>query len=484
MPLQALIAPILGGLAIGSTAGPLLEPLTKSLGFGTNSLLPTTILTPNEIIDVYRRTGLAKTDYYELMKKHGYDAVNARAYFFAADSLPTSEQVALLRISEGLDATLGVDLSDTAKVTAWEKVIDGIEDDYTRRMNQLGFRDKVANKMWRATYPLPSFSVQLEWASKEIYEPAFRTLFTLDNGLPDELVRIMSIYGVPLQQTKNYWAAHWNTPGLGTFNGYWARFREDRNTPTYSDIDEAELAEVGVTWDEVKISIDDYKKFYSLIEYPDYFSKRGLAASYEPIPYSTLKTLYEYGVLTRIQLVGRLRDYKFSKTSAELIAQGWALGRPPTSRGPESDNILFKYEKREFTRAQATTALEALDVIPETIRILLDKVDDKKLEIYWKIAISRAKMRVKQEVLTRNGIEQIMRQTLANPDRDRLTYEAGLILSFATDYYRTTAIRYVGKAYQSSDMTDAEFRLWMTNHHIPDADQIFYIRAYQGPKSP
>ena len=77
------IAGIAGGTILGSLIAPALEPLTRALGYGLNTLLPTEIPNPNDLIDIHHRYGITTQQYYDFMKQHGYSIDNAKILYYA-----------------------------------------------------------------------------------------------------------------------------------------------------------------------------------------------------------------------------------------------------------------------------------------------------------------------------------------------------------------------------------------------------------------
>ena len=473
----------LGGIGASSVLQPLISPFTRSMEHGMNDLLPTEILQTNEIVDLYHRGGLTKDGFYKMMRRHGYNDIQARSYYYTSDNLPSPEQITVMRIADQLEVELKHLQADAGTPDTRAAQILNIQKEYRARMKQLGYRGKVADAMFKANRPVPSNSTILSWMAKEVFEPTFITKFTFDQEQPELLAPIMASYGVPATEAKNYWIEHWREIGREFWNELYARFSANRNEGGYSDIDLAELTALGLTWNDVKISEQDYKDYYAVLELPKYFRDRGLAALYRPIPFSTLQQLWQYGVLTYTQMVGRLRDVGFSKISAEYILDAWQRKFPYGAKEPLRDNVTRKYSLRKITRTAAETALTTAGVEADAISFLLDSIDDNIEEKNIQYKLKSMKYLLRSEKFTLAEIKTELTRHFPSMTTERINYEADKLFAENLEYVKATSVRIVGKAYESSTMTTAEFKTWMTDHHIPSGDQDIIVNAYGGVKS-
>lgn len=474
---MSFVAGALTGGLVGGGLSPVIEPLTRGLGQAVNSVLPNVLLTPNDLIDLHHRGAITQTQFFNIMQKHGLDRNTAKLSYYAADSLVTPEQAVSLLIHDRLNNLYGRELYSPT-IEAIIQAETTTQQNYALRAKRQGYRPSEAQDLFNANRPLPTFSTILEWMAKEVFEPDKIAKFTLAEEQPPELAEYMAAYGVPSTEARKYWISHWNTIGRAAWDQLYQRFRSDRNTESYSDIDTLELAEAGVTWDDVKISKTDYNDYYTVLELSPYFRSRGRGAVYNPLPFTVLQQLWQYGVLTYNQMVGRLRDYGYSKRSSELILEAWQRKFPYGYREPLRNNIVKRYELRKITRATAEADLATAGVTADAITFLLNQVDDAidlKKEKAWLATLQRTAY---QESYTEAQIKaKIDAQFPAwsNAERD---YQAGLIMNAIAAFARRINLRLAGKALGEGGITVAQFRTWCNSRFIGTSDQDIAIAAY------
>ena len=471
--------PLGPGLIAGTVIGSLAGPLTSLLDQGLKTQLPYELVSPTDLVDMYHRGALTIDGYYGFMRRHGYDHNTSQAFYYSKDAILTPEQATSQRIHERLkliyDATDG-------SITQTEILNNQLHiyNSYLRRMKRQGYRNSEALDSFTANRPLPSFSVILEWLAKEVFEPLIYTKFGFDQEEPTALRTYMSAYGVPNQEASNYWISHWATIGRESWNELYQRFREDRNTANYSDIDFQELAEAGVTWNQVKINEADYNDYYTVLELSPYFRNRGRGAAYSPLPFTVLQQLWQYAVLPYNQMVGRLRDYGYSKRSSELILEAWQRKFPYGAKEPLRDNITWKFSKRLITRTQATTELTAVGVTSDAIEFLLNQIDDKVLEKENELALASLRTKAAGTVLTESQLKGIVRQILGTNVGTRVDYEVSKIMEYVREKTTRVNLRIVSKGFGAGTISETEFTDYMRSRYYSETDIALAKKSY-GP---
>ena len=479
---MSFLVGIAAGAGIGALLGGSTAPLNRALEQGTNELFPNTIIMPNDLIDLHHRGAITTQAYYDIMALHGYNYQNAKIWYYAKDALVTGEQAVQLLIHDRLNLLY---YFENNTVDAFQQASDkaAVRRNYFLRTKRQGYRPSEAIDLFNGNRPLPTFSTILEWMAKEVFEPNQITKFRLGEEEPKELSDYMSAYGVPSEEARKYWIAHWATIGRAAWDEMYQRFRSDRNTATYSDIDLLELAEAGVTWDDVKISEQDYNDYYTVLELSPYFRDRGRGSVYNPLPFSVLQQLWQYGVLGYNDMVGRLRDYGYSKRSSELILEAWQRKFPYGAREPLSDNITWKYSKRLLTKAQATTQLAANGVSADAITFLLDQIDDKIEEKNIEMELASIRQRANRLTLTTAQIKTLVLAAVGSANTARADFEVEKIQAFVGERASRINLRIVGKAYGEGQITETQFVSWCQSKFIPQSDIDIAKIAY-GPVSP
>ncbi|GAJ05286.1 unnamed protein product, partial [marine sediment metagenome] len=70
---------------------------------------------------------------------------------------------------------------------------------------------------------LPAPAEIMRWAAREVFEPEQREKFELDKFLPTEFMEWAGKVGITGEVAKNYWASHWELPGITSIMELWRR---------------------------------------------------------------------------------------------------------------------------------------------------------------------------------------------------------------------------------------------------------------------
>ena len=371
---------LLAGFGISELLGA--SPLQQQIEYSLNSLFPNKILAANDMVDLYRRGHFTKTLYYEMMRYLGYDEKQARLYFRSQDSLLTAEQAFTKRIHDDLAATYAYE-NDELTLPELNTKRQELLRAYQVAMFKQGYTAAEANDFFNANRPLPTFSQILEFMAKEVFEPTAIATFGLDAEQPVQLAHYFAKYGVPNEEARKYWIAHWNPIGYGQWRSLYQRLRDNRN-----DIDVNSIRSTGINPDDVRISQSDFNEFFKVLEIAPYFRDRMIATAFDPIPFSTLQQAYQYGILNDAQLLGKLKDYGYSDTDATIILQTWQRKYPFKGQEVIANNILRQQKLGEMTKAQAKAELMRQGVPTDIAEFQTSKVNDQisEMRITWRIS--------------------------------------------------------------------------------------------------
>ena len=471
-----------GGIGLGTILGT--QPVTNGLNYLANTLIPNTIVSANDVIDMVHRGYLTKTTYYLIMKHLGYNEAYSRILYAGADSLMTSEQSALYRIERDLEIEY---LFENDQITDSDRITSRANNIlvYHENMKKQGYRFNDSSSFFSANRPLPTFSTILEWMAKEVFEPDAISTFRLSEEQPPALETYMSKYGVPDEEARKYWIAHWDTVGYGQWRSLYNRFN-DRRDPTHvnNQLKEYKKNAAGdrLTFEDVKITDDAYRKYFTVLEQTPYFRNRLLGATSEPVNFTTLQDLYRYGILNSDEVKEFLRDYNWSDYNATLIVDAWKRKFPYGDRLPKYDNILYQYKKGIVTRAEATLSLQENGVDAETIAFQLDKIsddiDERRIEMTIKNLAQnygRFKLSASQLITEINAI------TTDQTRRDFIKIE----IEIAAEKYRNSpSLRQIGRSYSDRKITLEEFNAYLSNHFYTEADVTLILKVYAPDPEP
>ncbi|MEM2990153.1 MAG: hypothetical protein QXQ02_03110, partial [Halobacteria archaeon] len=166
-------------------------PLSTLINRKLFSLFPTNIPTPEDLILQYYRGLLSYEQTLNLLKEQGYDNTHARNM---------------------IDARLNL-LSPTDLIVAWRR---GIIDENTLNTylsyHQLNDEQIEVLKLVSEYFPTPSDLIR--FAVREVYTPEIAEQYGLYQDIPPEYINEAYKAGLPEEQAKRYWAAHWELPSM------------------------------------------------------------------------------------------------------------------------------------------------------------------------------------------------------------------------------------------------------------------------------
>lgn len=459
---------LLAGFGIGELLGA--TPLQNQIEYSLNSLFPNKILMGNDVVDLYRRGHISKTLYYELMRYQGYDEKQARLYFRAQDSLLTAEQAFTKRVHDDLQATYDFENNTLTKPQLDARRIELLRQ-YQRNMFAQGYVDTEADKFFDANRPLPSFSTILEWMAKEVFEPDAIATFGLDREQPTELAHFMAKYGVPPEEARKYWIAHWNPIGYGAWRNMYARLRDNR-----TDIDVDSIRSYGIDPTTVRMSQNDFNEYFKVLEIAPYLRDRMIATANDELPFTVLQQAYQYGLLTDTQLLGKLKDYRYSDTDAQIILNTWRRKFPFKARESLANNILLQQRRGLMTKAQARAALISQGVAADIAAYQTNIVDEdiEQMRIKWRVG--NLAIRLGRGVITDAEMSTAVDGFIT--DTERRDFEKENIRIRAQRYFKRVTPRQVAYGVSQGTLTVTEARSALATLNMPTSDIDLLLRIY------
>ena len=245
-----LMSAILGSLAGFSLSGFIqgLEPVTRALNYTTNTNIPNALLEPPALIDLFRRKIITKDEYYGMMKNYGFDASAAKLSYRANDSLLSPEQAVSFRIEQELSNQYDF---ENGLITAQERSAnqEKVLKNYYQQMRNNGYLEGSATEFFRSYRPIPTFSDLREWMIKEVFEPETIESFGLDKEVPQEWYDYTKFYGVPANEARKHWIAHWQPIGAAKFQEMFRRIDSTRD-----DIDTSGHEHFGFDPEKVRLT--------------------------------------------------------------------------------------------------------------------------------------------------------------------------------------------------------------------------------------
>ena len=469
---------LLAGTLLGSVTG--VQSASNGLNYSINRTFPNTIIQQNDIVDLYRRGYLTKFAFYEMMRFHGFNEIQARLAFLASASLITPEQALTYRIDQSLRIEYAREINVSSEgangisESQYDQALIDNETAYFLNMRKLGYNKSEAQKHFLSNRPLPSFSYMLEWLAKEVFEPDQIKEFELDDTPPPEMYRYFEKYGVPKEEADKYWISHWNTIGFGQWREIYNRFNSRRSSTHVNE----QLDEFNLDHTDVVVTDQAYRNYFKVLELTPYFADRLLGITSEPLNFTTLQDLYRYGVLNQTAVLEYLKDYNYSNINASRIVDAWKRKYPLGDRLPLSDNVLYQYKVGAVTRNDAESALRQMGADTVTIKYQLDKILDKITEDRLMKRVKYLAIRYGRKLISSTELDtEIARLT---NDEERQEFMRIDILIESEKYIRRPSIRQIGRGYKDGKLTLEETTTALRSYRMP-ADDIIVLLKIEAP---
>lgn len=251
---MGIFAGVGAGTAIGTVAG----GFSSALNRGFNNLLPLSLPDAITLVNLRRRGEITQEKFLELMKHQGFDEEQS-------ENITTAQQQ-ILNINEN--------------ITLYRRGLLGTPDRsddtvFFDNMSKIGVQQDIAQKLLEANEVIPSVQDLIRFLVREVYTSSVRTKFGYDEDFPTAAIEQGKKIGIQPQTMRDYWAAHWQLPGVSQMYEALHRFN-----PRYISRANDDLNAIGLTEDEVTTDVSTVEEFLKVADYPDYFRKRLLATSY------------------------------------------------------------------------------------------------------------------------------------------------------------------------------------------------------------
>ncbi|RKX51285.1 MAG: hypothetical protein DRP50_09135 [Thermotoga sp.] len=349
--LTGWLAGVWGSSLVGSMSSP--NALTETTNQLFNRLLQITLLPPDVLVYLRSRGLINKETYMQIMKDWGYSEANADGFFYALQNRPSVSEL----------------IRGIFYLTAKPDNIDTVWGLIAERLREYGYTEDQAELITNSYKYLPSLNDVLQWMAKEAFEEDMVQVLGLDEELPELFLEYAAKLGVPPEDARRFWRAHWSTIGFSQMAEAFHRYRAKAyKQGTYN----YELRQWETYWDV----------FYRQIEAPRFYREMLTSITYNVITRVDARRMYEMGFLDKDELTAIYIAQGYTKEDAERMSDwvSWYTQRYDEEdlRGLTKSNVenLYKYglindhEYQELMKKigyGAETAEYSLDLLKSNI---------------------------------------------------------------------------------------------------------------------
>jgi len=438
-PILAYLATTAGGVAIGLGLG----------GFGRNiqnffnSKLTPTPLNPAECAYYMRRNPTDAERIKQMLLTQGY-ATDLHYY--------------LLEMYKPK-------LTITEIITAYLRGLIS-ENDFNLMLKEHGLADRDIDVLKGLIWSYPTPTDFIRFAVREVFTDDKETQEALSAEFPDDIVEYAEKAGMRREVLEWYWKSHWDLPSPTQVYEMLHRLN-----PEVLKVRGSAYKEMGLDMSKLETTIETVKTYLKQADYDLRWRDRLVAISYAPLTRVDLRRIYELGLINEEELLARLMEVGYTKKDAELMVEFYKSYRQEEVRlwtKTEIRNLLYyglvneseavillkrigyteedaktlvelwkaklaekdmreiqkyvrdAYALGEITRAEAEKRLRDIGLSEETINIVLDKEDARRLGSVKLPSASTVVKWLKAGIITEAEAKKILEEI--NVKKDYIEY--------------------------------------------------------------
>ena len=230
---------ILAAMATRTLIGTFYPPIGRKANYLLNSSMPNVISDPSGLVALKRRGKIEARDFYQVMSYHGIGAELADQMFELSEQIAGIGELIKLRLRKEIKAGeykermlkvgISLDLADEllkieeqrldpdTVIRAWRRQLSATKEkpDYFTDLKDQGWTDDRIELLKKVTEFFPAPADLVRFAVREVYSPDIVSKYGQLENLPAKFITEAKKAGLPEDQAKNYWAAHWILPSAG-----------------------------------------------------------------------------------------------------------------------------------------------------------------------------------------------------------------------------------------------------------------------------
>lgn len=247
----------------------LFPPLSTAYSKFAYSLWPNMVPGLGDLIQAYYREEITEGEYQKAAEQQGFGSTwSMRLYESGKQLITAADYVALWRRGH-IDNSL-----------------------LEKRLKHLRFSDESITDIKNATVFFPQPQDLVRFAVREVYSPATVEKFGQMEDLPVEFITEAAKAGLPAEQAGNYWASHWDLPGV---NQAFEMFQRD------------------------VIDADTLSMLLKALDIMPYWRDQLTQIAYNPLTRVDIRRMHAMGVLSDTQTYDAYRYQGNSPVNADLM---------------------------------------------------------------------------------------------------------------------------------------------------------------------
>jgi hypothetical protein len=193
----------------------------------------------------------------------------------------------------------------------------------------------------------------IRFAIREVYTPTTRKAYGMDEDLPSEYIKEAYKAGLPAEQAKNYWAAHWQLPSTQQM---------------------IEMFHRGI------ITLDQLKDGLKALDIMPFWREKIIQMSYNVITRVDARRMYDLGVLNEEGLHKAYTDMGYSPDNADKLVLFTKRLSHVEAHNLTRQQVLEAYVRDIITKDKLIEYLKELHVDEEATAFWIAQADWMKMK--------------------------------------------------------------------------------------------------------
>lgn len=287
-------------LAIGSIMG--IDSARNTLNHWINALYPTGLPSIGELIEMRYKGIIDEEQYLWAVRANGLDPDwSDRAFAAGKQVMTLGEMITAFRRGYIDHATMQNKMTEA----------------------RISPEDQTTLEKISEFFPSPSDLVQ--FAVREVYTPEIVQKFGMMDDIPEEFLTNAKIAGLPDEQARNFWAAHWALPS--PLQGFRMLHR--------NIINEEEL-----------------KLLLKSLDVMPFWRDKIVQLSYNPLTRVDVRRMYGLGVLDVEGVEKAYKDVGYNEANAKLMTEFTVKFQNDENKGITRSSVVSAYKKGAITEEE------------------------------------------------------------------------------------------------------------------------------------
>lgn len=219
------------------------------------------------------------------------------------------------------------------------------------QLKKQGFDLDTATEIKKILPFFPNVNDLVRFAVREVYSPDIVKKYGQMEDLPDKFIEEAKKAGLPEDQAKNYWAAHWELPPANM--GF-------------------EMLHRG------EITYEELTTLLRTLDIMPYWRDKIIKIAYSPYTRVDVRRMYNSGILSREEVKKSYTDIGYDEEHAENLTNWTVIQTTAAEKNLTKTDVLEGYQRKYFSYGDTLAYIMALGYDQAEAEYYISKVDFKE----------------------------------------------------------------------------------------------------------